>query len=202
MIRQMIQNILVYVFMINILQGLVAREGFREIFRFVGGMILIVLCISPVLSGISDSDTIGKFLEERIFREEMTRLKQETRLADGKLESVMLKKCQEELEKEMSRMAEEEGEKSLKVKVKFSGGHKGEPGLEKIQIVLRQETLQTSVYKDPGKISVDRIVVGNKALQGGQKVTDAGTAKLRKKICKKYELPEKKVIVWRKNGEN
>lgn len=202
MIRQMIQNILVYVFMINILQGLVAREGFREIFRFVGGMILIVLCISPVLSEISDSDTIGKFLEERIFREEMTRLKQETRLADGKLESVMLKKCQEELEKEMSRMAEEEGEKSLKVKVKFSGGHKGEPGLEKIQIVLRQETLQTSVYKDPGKISVDRIVVGNKALQGGQKVTDAGTAKLRKKICKKYELPEKKVIVWRKNGEN
>ena len=202
MIRQMIQNILVYVFMINILQGLVAREGFREIFRFVGGMILIVLCISPVLSGISDSDTIGKFLEERIFREEMTRLKQETRLADGKLESVMLKKCQEELEKEMSRMAEKEGEKSLKVKVKFSGGHKGEPGLEKIQIVLRQETLQTSVYKDPGKISVDRIVVGNKALQGGQKVTDAGTAKLRKKICKKYELPEKKVIVWRKNGEN
>ena len=76
MIRQMIQNILVYVFMINILQGLVAREGFREIFRFVGGMILIVLCISPVLSQISDSDTIGKFLEERIFREEMTRLKQ------------------------------------------------------------------------------------------------------------------------------
>lgn len=202
MIRQMIQNILVYVFMINILQGLVAREGFREIFRFVGGMILIVLCISPVLSQISDSDTIGKFLEERIFREEMTRLKQETRLADGKLESIMLKKCQEELEKEMSRMAEEEGEKSLKVKVKLSGDHKGEPGLEKIQIVLRQETLQTSVHKDPGKISVDRIVVGNKALQGGQKVTDAGTAKLRKKICKKYELPEKKVIVWRKNGEN
>lgn len=202
MIRQMIQNILVYVFMINILQGLVAREGFREIFRFVGGMILIVLCISPVLSQISDSDTIGKFLEERIFREEMTRLKQETKLADGKLESVMLKKCQEELEKEMSRMAEEEGEKSLKVKVKFSGDHKGEPGLEKIQIVLRQETLQTSVYKDPEKISVDRIVVGNKALQGGQKGTDAGTAKLRKKICKKYELPEKKVIVWRKNGEN
>ena len=202
MIRQMIQNILVYVFMINILQGLVAREGFREIFRFVGGMILIVLCISPVLSQISDSDTIGKFLEERIFREEMTRLKQETRLADGKLESVMLKKCREELEKEISRMAEEEGEKSLKVKVKFFGDHRGEPGLEKIQIVLRQETLQTSVHKDPGKIFVDRIVVGNKALQGGQKVTDAGTAKLRKKICKKYELPEKKVIVWRKNGEN
>lgn len=202
MIRQMIQNILVYVFMINILQGLVAREGFREIFRFVGGMILIVLCISPVLSQISDSDTIGKLLEERIFREEMTRLKQETRLADGKLESVMLKKCREELEKEISRMAEEEGEKSLKVKVKFSGDPKGKPGLEKIQIVLRQETLQTSVYKDPGKISVDRILVGNKALQGGQKVTDAGTAKLRKKICKKYELPEKKVIVWRKNGEN
>ena len=114
----------------------------------------------------------------------------------------MLKKCQEELEKEISRMAEEEGEKSLKVKVKFSRDHKGEPGLEKIQIVLRQETLQTSVYKDPGKISVDRIVVGNKVLQGGQKVIDAGTAKLRKKICKKYELPEKKVIVWRKNGEN
>lgn len=202
MIRQMIQNILVYVFIINILQGLVAREGFREIFRFVGGMILIVLCITPVLSQISDSDAVEKFLEERLFREEMTQLRQETKMADGKLESVMLEKCREELEKEMSRMAEGEGEKSPKVKVKLSKDRKGELKLKKVQVLLQQETVQTSVQKDTEKISVDRIVVENEASPGEQKVTDAGTAKLKKKICKKYELPEKKVIVWRKNGEN
>ena len=62
MFGQMIQNILVYVIMINVLQGLVTSQGFREIFRFVGGMILIVLCVSPILSRISDTDQIGKYL--------------------------------------------------------------------------------------------------------------------------------------------
>ena len=61
MFGQMIQNILVYVIMINVLQGLVTSQGFREIFRFVGGMILIVLCVSPILSRISDTDQIGKY---------------------------------------------------------------------------------------------------------------------------------------------
>ena len=32
--------------------------------------------------------------------------------------------------------------------------------------------------------------------------TDSGTRKLKQTICEKYELPGKKVIVWRKSGEN
>ena len=81
MLQQMIRNILVYVIMINILQGLVSSESFRGIFRFVGGMILIVLCISPVLSNISDTDMIGKYLQEQLFQGELDQLKQETALA-------------------------------------------------------------------------------------------------------------------------
>ena len=91
MFGQMIQNILVYVIMINVLQGLVTSQGFREIFRFVGGMILIVLCVSPILSRISDTDQIGKYLEEKLFQGEMDQLEQETKLAEGDFEKIMLR---------------------------------------------------------------------------------------------------------------
>ena len=96
MVGQMIQNILVYVVMINVLEGLVSSESFREIFRFVGGLILIVLCVSPVLSKISDTDKVGQFLQERLFQEDMDQLNIETKLAEGSFEKIMLKQCKED----------------------------------------------------------------------------------------------------------
>ena len=117
MFGQMIQNILVYVIMINVLQGLVTSHGFREIFRFVGGMILIVLCVSPILSRISDTDQIGKYLEEKLFQGEMDQLEQETKLAEGDFEKIMLRRCRSELEEQVNTMVEKEGKTPRKVDV-------------------------------------------------------------------------------------
>ena len=205
MFGQMIQNILVYVIMINVLQGLVTSQGFREIFRFVGGMILIVLCVSPILSKISDTDQIGKFLEEKLFQGEMDQLEQETKLAEGDFEKIMLKQCREELEQQMSSMVEKEGETPRKVEVELKKDGEGCLQMGGVTVILEKDSVQTTASGRSSPIRVQDIVIDTGTDQKTRKesvMTDADTVRLQKQICKKYELSKKKVIVWRKCGKN
>lgn len=205
MFGQMIQNILVYVIMINVLQGLVTSQGFREIFRFVGGMILIVLCVSPILSKISDTDQIGKFLEEKLFQGEMDQLEQETKLAEGDFEKIMLKQCREELEQQMSNMVEREGETPRKVEVELKKDGEGCLQMGGVTVILEKDSVQTTASGRSSPIRVQDIVIDTGTDQKTRKesvMTDADTVRLQKQICKKYELSKKKVIVWRKCGKN
>lgn len=199
MLQQMIRNILVYVIMINILQGLVSSESFRGIFRFVGGMILIVLCISPVLSNISDADMIGKYLQEQLFQGELDQLKQETALAQGNMENVMLDECRKELERQLTQIAGQQGEENVQASVSLKKDSDGMLKLKKVTMILPENAVQTTVKGDEKSIHVEDIVIDGGS-QSGE--TDSGTRKLKQTICEKYELPGKKVIVWRKSGEN
>lgn len=205
MVGQMIQNILVYVVMINVLEGLVSSESFREIFRFVGGIILIVLCISPVLSQISDTDKVGQFLQERLFQGDMDQLNIETKLAEGSFEKIMLKQCKEELEKQVGIMAEKEGEEARQVEVKLKKDQEGNLQLKKVTMVLEEDSVPAAVSGDNSTIRVQDIRIAPGTDPGGKEENvrkDADTAKLQVQICKKYELSKKKVIVWRKCGKN
>lgn len=205
MVDQMIQNILVYVVMINVLEGLVSSESFREIFRFVGGIILIVLCVSPVLSQISDTDKVGQFLQERLFQGDMDQLNIETKLAEGSFEKIMLKQCKEELEKQVGIMAEKEGEEARQVEVKLKKDQEGNLQLKKVTMVLEEDSVPAAVSGDNSIIRVQDIRIAPGTNPGGTEENvrkDADTAKLQVQICKKYELSKKKVIVWRKCGKN
>lgn len=204
MLQQMIQNVLVYVIMINILQGLVTSQSFREIFRFVGGMILIVLCISPVLSRISDKDMIGKYLQEQLFQGEMDQLKQETALAQGSMENVMLEECRKELERQMTQIASQQGEENVQTSVSLKKDSNGTLKLKKVTMILPQNAVQTTTKDGKNRIHVGDIVIdaGSQSASGQSGETDSGTRKLKQTICEKYELPGKKVIVWRKSGKN
>lgn len=205
MVGQMIQNILVYVVMINVLEGLVSSESFREIFRFVGGIILIVLCVSPVLSQISDTDKVGQFLQERLFQGDMDQLNIETKLAEGSFEKIMLKQCKEELEKQVGTMAEKEGEEARQVEVKLKKDQEGNLQLKKVTMVLEEDSVPVAVSGDNSTIRVQDIRIAPGTDPGGTEENvrkDADTAKLQVQICKKYELSKKKVIVWRKCGKN
>lgn len=199
MLQQMIRNILVYVIMINILQGLVSSESFRGIFRFVGGMILIVLCISPVLSNISDTDMIGKYLQEQLFQGELDQLKQETALAQGNMENVMLDECRKELERQLTQIAGQQGEENVQASVSLKKDSDGMLKLKKVTMILPENAAQTTAKGDEKSIHVEDIVIDGGS-QSGE--TDSGTRKLKQTICEKYELPGKKVIVWRKSGKN
>lgn len=207
MIRQFVQNILVYVVMMNILRGLVSDKKFRDIFRFAGGMILILLCVSPVLSVISDSNVCQELLEKKLNQSQISQVEQELKMTEGNLEEIMMKECQKELERQISSMVEQQGEKEQKINVSLYKDKKGEFRLQEVQLELEPEAEAASVQNDRSRIKIDEIEVlsdqeRSSMQQNNRKNTDDGTRRMKKKICKKYELSGKKVMVWRKSGNN
>ena len=68
-------------------------------------------------------------------------------------------------------------------------------------VILENDNIPVAAPGKGSSIRVQDIVIGDQTdhkLKTGSVITDADTVKLQQQICKKYELPKKKVIVWKK----
>lgn len=199
MIREIVQNLLVYVVMITILKGLVSEKGFLEIFRFVSGMILILLFVSPVLSVLSLDAGWYEKLEKNIFQIDQSQMEQEMRVADGSFEKILQKECESQLEQQIQDLAKEEGQKVRQVEVSMNK-EEGNWEIDGVCMELTAEENSQKTAESEKQISpVDKIVVDSnyekqKKTEGQE---DEDTLRLKKKICKKYQLSGKKVNVWK-----
>ena len=126
-------------------------------------------------------------------------MKQETALAQGNMENVMLDECRKELERQLTQIAGQQGEENVQASVSLKKESDGMLKLKKVTMILPENAVQTTAKGDEKSIHVEDIVIDGGS-QSGE--TDSGTRKLKQTICEKYELPGKKVIVWRKSGKN
>jgi hypothetical protein len=175
-IRQTTQNILVYVVMMAVLRELVTKEGFLEIFRFVSGVILILICLSSLLSLVVKEDAWYQSIEENLFQEDIDWLKQEITVSEGNLEQVLWEECETQLKEQIQKMAQSSGEKVEEVLVTTEKNEEGELVIKEVSLRLEGDTGHEERQKKRMK-------------------------KIKKKICKKYELSDEAVKVWRRDGE-
>lgn len=218
MVQEMVQNVLVYVVMTTILRGLVSDKGFLEIFRFVSGLILILLFISPILSVLSLDAGWFQKLEKNIFQVDKRQLEQEMRVADGSFKKVLRRECEQKLKKQMRKMARENGQLSQEVEVSLEEGENGTWSIGRIHMTVGQGSQEAMSHSDGNarqdgdaaqgrKISeIKKIVVGpgrgeTIQEQKGAFCEDRDTRLLKKKICQKYQLSQEVVDVWKINGE-
>lgn len=216
MIQEIVQNVLVYVVMTTILRGLISDKGFLEVFRFVSGLILILLFISPVLSVFSLDAEWYRKLEENIFQVDKKQVEQQMRVADGSFEKVLLQECEKQVEQQIRDFSEENGQISQEVDVSLNVKEDGTWSVGQIQMTIGQEVQETlSRGKDQSdqdgkqeniekiqKIVIDTGQNQTTEREGQNFQEDGETRRLKKKICKKYQLSEKVVDVWKINGEN
>lgn len=219
MVQEIVQNVLVYVVMTTILRGLVSDKGFLEIFRFVSGLILILLFISPVLSVLSWDAGWFRKLEKNIFQVDKRQLEQEMRVADGSFEKILRKECEQKLKKQIRKIVRENGQYSGEVDVSLVEGKNGTWSIGHIRMTVGQGAQEAMSHsgqeagqdskgaRDGEKIpKVGKIVVGSgnhgkmQEEQDGL-CEDTQTRLLKKKICKKYRLSQEVVDVWKINGE-
>lgn len=210
MLQQIVQNILVYVVMVTVLKGLVGNEGFLEIFRFVSGMILILLCVSPILGVVSGDQAWVRRLQKNIFQEDLAQLEQEAQLAEGSFEEILLRECEAQLEQQLQELAQTQGEQVGEVEVDMEKNEEGDLAVAAVSMSVLGENGQT---QEDAVVPVEKIVVtagaeASASPESGREegkvmeTQDAKTRKLKKKICEQYELSGEVVIVWRENGEN
>ncbi len=204
MIQETVQNILVYVVMMAVLRGLVSKEGFQEIFRFVGGLILILLFASPMVSLFSVGNQWYEKLQDNIFQMDRQQMKQELQMADGSFENILVRECEEEMREQIVKLAEDAGQKaeSVEVEIKYK---EGMPSVAGVKMVLgdRDEQLAVTGSSDAVEtvLPVEEIVIGGTTGEKSRR-TDAQTRAVRRKICKKYELSKEVVKVWKIGGKD
>jgi hypothetical protein len=176
-IRQMLQNILIYVMMMAVLKSLVTREGFLEIFRFVSGVILILVCAGSVLSVAVGDNTWYETLEEKIFQKDMTQIQEEMDVSQGYLEQILIQEWEKELKEQIQKIVQAYDEEIEDVSVETEKNEDGELQVKSLSVWIDRQ-------------------------QGKEKKQDKITRTIKKKICSKYDLSNKAVSVWRKNGKS
>lgn len=207
MIQEMIQNILVYVVIAAVLKGLVSHEGFQEIFRFVSGLILILLFASPLVSLFSSGSRWYEQLEENMFQMDKKQMMQELQMADGSFEDILVSECETEIRKQLVKLAEDAGQtpESVEVQIEYQGEL---PEVTGVEMVLgdgeRENPAQEGEEARQASAGgvVQEIVIGGKIESGeGRRRTDGQTRAVKKKICREFDLSKEVVEVWKISGK-
>ncbi len=194
MIQEIIQNILVYVMMTAILKGLVSNQGFLEIFRFVSGLILIVLFVGPVISLFSSEENWYRRLEENIFEIEYNQVEQEMTVAQGRFEEILWTECQEQIKNQIREEIKQQGLKTGEIRVKTIQ-EKNEILIKGIEVEVNEKNGLESTIEEV------EIRLGEYHQDKSLKM-DKETKLVQKKLCERFELSEEAVKVWKGNGGN
>ncbi len=195
MIKKMVQNILVYVMMTTVLKGLVSNKGFLEIFRFVSGLILILLFVSPVVSLFSSEENWYRRLEENIFEIDYSQMEQEMTVAQGRFEEILSEECQIRIKKQVREIVKEEGLSPENIQV-ITRKEEGKVLIEEILVEIKEKKWGSS-----DSIVEDIEITLEKNQKAESRKTDKETKLLKKYICENFELSEEAVKVWKISGE-
>ncbi len=193
MIQEVIKNILVYVMITAVLKGLVSNKGFLEIFRFVSGLILILLFTGPLISWFSSGDNWYLRLEENMFQTDYSQVEQQMTVAQGRFEEILQEECQGKVKQQIKRIIRTEGLQHEEIKTEIIR-NKEQLIISKIKVIVRE--------KESKKEVVDKIRIEVGKEEKVSLKSDKQTKLLRESICEKFQLEREKVKVWKVSGEN
>jgi len=190
--KQLVQDILVYVVIVSALRGLITNPKYSQYFQFFSGIILILLLLSPALSVLKYESRWYGVLEEKILQMDLDGIKEEMKIADEKFAGMVEEEYKQALSGQVADMAEGRGVELKEVDVELSWS--GEEWEIKDVSVMTEENPQTG--QQEGRISVETVEIGedNKI----REENTSGNAKaLRKDICSSFAVGKDKVHIWK-----
>ena len=170
-----VKNVVFYLIFLTVLTGLLPSGTYEKYIRFFAGLVLILVTISPVLTGLRLEDRIAGYFEEFSFRNNTQDLEREIYGMEEKRLEQLISQYEEAVAVDVRQMAEEAGLRVKDVTVHIEG----EPSSETFGKV-------TSIY------------VTAEGMQGedGEKA-----AALRRKAAGYYQLEENYVEIQFQNDQ-
>lgn len=194
-VKELIQNILVYVVIVSVLRGLITNPKYSQYFQFFSGIIMILIMLSPLLSFFNAENAWYDLLEENIFKMDLAEIEGEIKIADESFQDVVKQEYADTVENQVTRMADENGIELENVSVVLKE--------KKDELAIAEITAKTTDVKvKTGKdlISIETIQIGQE-MQGeevhGQEDNSREARTLRKQICNQFVLGEDKVHLWK-----
>lgn len=190
--KQLVQNVLVYVVIVTVLRGLISNPRYSQYFQFFSGIIMILLMLSPILSVFNFENEWYSFLEEKVLQMDLEHIKEEMNIADGKFEEMVKEEYKETIKKQVVVMAEEKGVQAEEVSVEIL---QGETEWQIAEIAVMAGTIP----KDGGekeKLSVEAVQIEQKGKGDINNISKDELA-LKKQICSYFAIGEDKVHIWK-----
>ena len=190
--KQLVQNILVYVVIVSVLKGLITNPKYSQYFQFFSGIIMILLLMSPVLTVLKYESRWYDILEEKVLQMDLDGIKEEMKIADEKFAGMVEEEYKQALRGQVENMAEVHGVgiKEADVEITWSGE---EWEIEEVSVIT-EEASQTGQQED--RISIETVETwkDNKIRQEN---TSKNAKALRKDICSSFVVGEDKVHIWK-----
>lgn len=190
--KQLVQNVLVYVVIVTVLRGLISNPRYSQYFQFFSGIIMILLMLSPILSVFNFENEWYSLLEEKVLQMDLEHIKEEMNIADGKFEEMVKEEYKETIKKQVVVMAEEKGVQAEEVSVEIL---QGETEWQIAEIAVMAGTIP----KDGGekeKLSVEAVQIEQKGKGDINNISKDELA-LKKQICSYFAIGEDKVHIWK-----
>lgn len=190
--KQLVQNVLVYVVIVTMLRGLISNPRYSQYFQFFSGIIMILLMLSPILSVFNFENEWYSLLEEKVLQMDLEHIKEEMNIADGKFEEMVKEEYKETIKKQVVVMAEEKGVQAEEVSVEIL---QGETEWQIAEIAVMAGTIP----KDGGekeKLSVEAVQIEQKGKGDINNISKDELA-LKKQICSYFAIGEDKVHIWK-----
>ena len=199
--HEFIQNILIYVVIITVLRGIITNDIYKQYFKFVSGLVMILLMMSPVLNFIYDDGEWYRKVEEVIIQSDIDDINDELKTAEGGFEDMLMKNCKSVIAEKVEKLAEKEdiviGSVDVGIKNKND-----EIDIYNIDVeIITDNKKDVSQKRDNGEKEIDRVTVdviniGNeRKIRKKEKLSD-NELLLQSDICDYFILEKDRVTLW------
>lgn len=133
------QRIVIYVILVTVLHSLAGRAQYQQFFRFVSGLVLIFLLLSPLIHFFGGNVDIYHSISNYFYRQDMEDIGKLMQSAQGKMQKMMEKEYADALRTQIGEMAREQGLKVQNISVQM----KDDGSLQKLEVYLEAEETVT-----------------------------------------------------------
>lgn len=193
--KELIQNILVYVVIVSVLRGLITNPKYSQYFQFFSGIIMILIMLNPLLSFFYAETAWYDLLEGNILKMDLAEIEGEIKIADESFQDVVKQEYADTVKNQVTRMADENGIELENVDVVLE---ENEGGLTIAEITGKTTNIEEKKSED--LISIETMQIGEEVQSQkvyGQENNSKGVRTLRRQICNQFVLGEDKVHLWK-----
>lgn len=115
--EEWIQRIAVYIVLVTVLRSLISRPQYQQYFRFVSGLILILLLITPVVGVLGDDSRLYEILNRHLCQWDLDEIRSSLQLAEGQRKELIREEYQRSISIQIKDLAEQRGLSVREVRV-------------------------------------------------------------------------------------
>lgn len=107
--EEWVQRIAIYIVLVTVLRSLIGKPQYQQYFRFVSGLILILLLITPVLGLLEDDSRLYGILNRYVYQQDLDDITSSLQLAEGQMKELIREEYRNTVSSQIKELAEGQG---------------------------------------------------------------------------------------------